>query len=558
MRLASIAIVLTSAGLLSQCDSGALPESLGVEFALVDGRFYTMDSSAPWAEAVLVSDGRITFVGTTEEVMDRRAPEASVVELDGRLVLPGLHDVHTHPLEARSPIAGTCLLDGQETDPERFVRELRACAPDQRASSWVLGFGHSIFTLLDAQRPPVEILDEAIPDRPAAIMEETSHSVWVNSAGLTAAGITASTPNPPGGVIVKDPATGAPTGILFDSAGDKVFDLAWLPSPETAELNVSGLLEAVSELNANGITSVAEGRTYWRRDFHKAWLEAERQGGLTVRAVLNLWAYPGDTDTEQLAALAALHSSRGDRVRMDQIKVYSDGILINTTAALHAPYQSLLPGIDALTGLNYFTEDRLTAYLQALPQFDFHIHAIGDRGVHEALNAVERAGRLDHRHRITHLEIVDPADYARFAELNVTADMQVAGAFTQPSAWQDNEPLVGERAHPFVPLRSLHEAGARITLSSDWDVSTLNPFVGMQNALTRDPQALPSVHDAVMAYTLNAAYALGQEDLTGSVEVGKAADFVVVDRNIFEIPIDQISRTRVDLTVFDGTVVYRR
>ncbi|MGB0849405.1 MAG: amidohydrolase, partial [Thiolinea sp.] len=431
------------------------------------------------------------------------------------------------------------------------------CAPEQPATNWVLGSGHSVFTLLEAERLPVEILDEAIPDRPALIMEETSHSVWVSSKALEVAGIDKNTPNPVGGVIVKDPDSGEPTGVLFDAAGDVLMSLAWLPTAEIKQLNYEGLLAALAEVNSYGITSIAEGRTYWKRDFQDAWLQAEREGTLTVRAMLNWWAYPAEDDAKQIARLRSLYRDQPDSlVRASQIKVYSDGILVNSTAAMLAPYLETLGEIPGDNGLNYFTEQRLTKYMRELSEFDFHIHVIGDRGVREGLNAIAAAGNDQARHRLTHLEVVDKRDYPRFKQLGVIADMQVAGSFTQPFNWSKNAFLIGKRTSPFVPLRDLYEAGAQVTLSSDWDVSTLNPFVGMQNAVTRKPQQLPNVAAAIKAYTLTPAYALRQEDITGSIEVGKQADLIVLDRNLLEIPLNEINKTTVLETYLAGERVY--
>lgn len=525
----------------------------------INGEIYTVNPAQEWAEAMYIENGVIKFVGSSTEVQHRAGDRVEVINLQGKTVIPGIQDVHMHPLEAESPFASTCLLDSEETDAENFIAELKACAPGQLATNWVLGAGHSVFTLLEAKRLPVDILDEAIPDRPAVIMEETSHSVWVNSRALALTGIDKNTINPTGGVIVKDPRSGELTGVLFDSAGDLVLNQVWLPTVKIKALNYGGLLNALQRLNRFGITSVGEGRTYWKRDFQAAWLQAEADGKLTVRAHLNLWAYPNDDDERQITMLKSLYRNDPDSlVTIRQIKAYSDGIIINTTAAMLDDYRETLGEIPSNNGLNYFSQARLEKYIAALDPagFDFHIHTIGDRGVKESLNAIEAAQSGDRRHRLTHLEVVDPADYSRFKMLNVSADMQVAGGFTDPEHWPENEPLIGDRADPLVPLKDLYEAGARIILSSDWDVSTLNPFVGMQNALTRAPQNLPDLKSVVKAYTLNAAYALNQEGLTGSIEVGKWADFIVLDRNIFKISFDQIAQTRVEQTWFGGALVF--
>lgn len=534
-------------------------QTLANEQVFINGAIYTVNPKKPWAEAVHINNGVIEFVGDNAAALANASQSATVTNLHGKMMLPGFHDVHTHPLEARSPFSGTCLLNSEEEDAENFIDELRACAPYQQGGTdWVLGSGHSVFTLLNSERPPVEILDESIPNRPAAMMEATSHSIWVNSLALEYAGIDKNTRNPPGGVIVRDSNTGNPTGILFDSAGDLVFDHAWAATPTIKQFNYEGLLSALAELNKHGITSVVSGRTYWRRQFQDAWLRAERENTLTVRAMLGLWAYPSQPDATQIPALQKLYRKDvNNLLNIRQIKVYADGILINTTAAMQQPYREVLGNIPSNNGLNYFSQDRLARYIQALPNFDFHIHAIGDRGVHEALNAIQTAQQTNARHRLTHLEIVNPKDYPRFTQLNVTADMQVAGDFTQPSHWPEARPFIGNRANKLVPLKDLHQAKARITLSSDWDVSTLNPFVGIQNALTRAPQNLPDLAAAIQAYTLNGAYVMRQETITGSIETGKQADLIVLSQNIFDLPVQKIHQTQVLMTILNGKIIYQ-
>ena len=527
----------------------------------INGTIYTGNNAHPWAEAMLVKDGIIRYIGSSTEAKKRAGNTTHTTNLNGKMVMAGIQDVHMHPLEAESDLAGTCLLSNEETDAENFIPTLQDCAPEQLATHWVLGSGHSVFTLLEAERLPIEILDEAIPHKPAVIMEETSHSVWVNSKALALAGIDRHTANPQGGVIVKDKTTGDPTGILFDAAGDLIMNQVWLPTKKIKALNYQGLLRAIRKINSFGITSIAEGRTYWKRDFQAAWQRAEDEDKLTVRATLNLWAYPNDNDEQQIARLKSLyHNDPDSLLKTTQIKVYSDGILINTTAAMLNNYRQTLGEIPSKNGLNYFSESRLKKYIKALDPvgFDFHIHAIGDRGVKESLNAIAHAQSGKRRHRITHLEVVQAADYPRFAQHNITADVQVAGDFTQPSHWHENRPLIGKKATDLVPLKSLYDAKARVTLSSDWDVSSLNPFIGMQNALTRKPQHLPNIKAVVKAYTFNPAYALNQDDTTGTLEVGKYADFIQLDRNIFEIPVTTINQTKVLKTYLAGELVFSR
>lgn len=533
------------------------------DLVLVNGRIYTADPEQAWAEAIVIADGKIRIVGTNAEAREHLKPGQRAVDLKGKLVLPGLHDVHMHPLEANLDVV-TCTLEADTPIAEQ-LDTLRACGDADSAlpGDWVLGWGHSLQSLLEAADSPRALLDELIPDRPAAIMEETSHSVWVNSQALELAGISAATAQPQGGAILKD-ALGEPSGILLDAAGDLVFDRALPASAELAEHNYAALLAGLKAAAKAGITSLVDARVYWRRGYLEAWERAEREGKLSARASLSLWAYPAMDDAEQLAALKAMHrDDPGSLLRVNQVKFYADGILHNTTAALHRPYRDYFPEVGPL-GLNYFTEERLARYITELEQagFDAHVHAIGDRGVHEALNAVEAARQINGeapaaRHRLTHLELVDRADRPRFAELGVIADFQVAGDFALPHNHGEMEPLIGERAHDMLPVRAIWDAGATVTLSSDWDVSALSPFVGMQHALELGEQSLPDRESVVRAYTVNAAYAMRQEERTGSLEAGKAGDLVVLSQDIFAVPVKAVAKTRVLLTVLGGQVVYR-
>jgi hypothetical protein len=309
------------------------------------------------------------------------------------------------------------------------------------------------------------------------------------------------------------------------------------------------------ELAKYGITSVSDARTYWKRNQHKTWKNLADDNKLTARFNLGLWAYPTADDVSQISALKELFSNdENSLLKINQIKLYSDGITHNTTAALHSDYHENYFNEPTNNGLNYFTEARIATYIKELESvgFDFHIHAIGNRGVTESLNAIEQSGTSKGRHPLTHVEMITSADINRFKQLNVTADAQVTGEFTQPQYWNDNDHLLGSLlADNQVPIKSLKDAGARLTLSSDWNVSTLNPFVGIQNAITRIPQNI-SLEEAIKAYTINGAYVMRQEDKVGSLEIGKLADFIVLDNDIFTIPSNQINKTKVIMTIFNG------
>ncbi len=528
-----------------------------------NAKIYTANDATPFVEAIAIKDGKFIYAGADSSVSVHIGSGTIVEDLNGLLILPGLHDVHMHPLEAGSSVGGDCLLDNMEVDPEELGYELEACSLTANTNGWLMASGHSIFTLYDATRNPKDILDDYYPNDPMVVIEETAHSVWVNSKALQVLGFTASSTDPPGGHIVKD-LNGDPNGILLDNAGDIALQTALASNTTIDNLNYDGLVNySLPLLSQHGITSICEGRTYWKRNYHTIWKDIYDANLLTVRVNLAPWIYPEENDTTQIQTITNLYDPGDSLLRINQIKVYSDGITINATAALNDPYTDNL-GLPFTRGLSYLNEARLTYLITSLETvgYDFHIHAIGDRGITEAVNAIENArntnGDIGARHRVTHLEMVDPTDFARFPSLNITADIQVAGDFSNPAFWHDNDFLIGPtRGNNMIPLKSFHDAGARVTLSSDWDVSSLNPFIGMQNALTRSPQQLPDVATAVKAYTINAAYTMRQEDITGSIEVGKCADFICVNQDIFTTNATDIGYTSVLFTQLNGNEVYR-
>ncbi|KAA3604125.1 MAG: amidohydrolase [Calditrichaeota bacterium] len=507
---------------------------------------------------MLIENGVIKAIGAKQEVENVASENAKVIDLENKMVMPGIHDVHLHPLEAASNNF-KFILDGDETDPENYSFEIEKAVQENPNLEWVLGWGFDIYVILEATREPIEILDEISTTKPIAVMEKTSHSIWVNSKALELVGFDANSPNPTGGVIMKDE-DGNPNGILIDNAGNLIVDLAIASIPNNEENDYDGLVNfALPELAKNGITSICDARTYWKRNHHLTWQKAENEGKLTVRANLGLWIYPTEDDGTQISTIKSLYSNDPNSfLKINQIKLYSDGIVINTTSVMEEDFLIDLFNLSTNNGINYITESRISHYISELEPtgFDFHIHTIGNKGVNESLNAIGQSGTAKGRHRLTHIEYVNPSDYSRFAELNVTADAQVAGDFTKPEHWHENDELVNPSLNEnIIPLKSLNQASARITLSSDWDVSAVNPFIGMQNAVMRTPQEL-SLSETIKAYTKNAAYVMRQEDKVGTLEVGKEADFIILSQNLFEISATQISQTKVLKTYLQGEIIY--
>ncbi|MCG7561117.1 amidohydrolase [Pseudoalteromonas sp. McH1-42] len=534
-------------------------EAHSASMVFTNGRIYTVNAEQPWAQAVVLQDNKIVLVGSNEEAQMYISDTTQHIDLKGKMMLPGFHDVHMHPLESASE-ATQFTVPAAATAGE-YIDEVAYAASQHPTASWLIGYGHEISTLLEMSDSPLAVLDEAVPDRPVIIMEQTSHSMWVNSKALELAGLSARSLDPIGGVLGRNEQDQL-NGILYDNAGNQVMELAIQSLPDAAQSDYLGLLEyTMPELNKAGITSISDARTYWQRGHLETWQRVADEDKLTLRVSLGLWAYPQMNDNTQLAKLKSLYQSNSaELLQVNQVKFYMDGILVNTTAAMHEPYLENWLELDGNRGLNYFTQARLEKYIKALEPtgFDFNIHGIGDRGIHEALNAIENASNGQARHRITHLEVVDPDDLPRFAKLNVIADAQVAGDFTDPSHWPDTIPLIGaERAQDLVPIRSLADNQATLTLSSDWNVSPFNPFIGLSNAVSRQPQAI-SLAQAIEAYTLNSAYAMRQEQRVGSIEVGKLADLVVIDRDLFEASANEIRNTQVVMTLLDGEIIYQR
>ena len=584
----ALSIAVMGAGLLQACGGAQAGGSRDNSSAnktdrqlWLNGDIYTVNKAQPWAEAMVIEQGQLLFVGPESEAKAWVNENTQIHDLKGKTVLPGLHDVHLHPLEASSEEI-QCILDSSET-VSIWVENIKACSKQNPAADktgapngeWLLGWGHSILTLVESSTEPRTLLDALNESRPIAIMEETSHSVWVNSKALELLKLDGiiTEQNIAGGAVLLNE-QGKSTGVLLDGAGDLAFDMAMAETPERLERNYQSLLAGLDEVAKNGITSIVDARIYWQRGYLKAWQRARDENALTARSVLSLWAYPNINDEEQIKHLTSLYENDVESMlRINQIKFYSDGITHNATSALLAPYEAGAYYEEVgPVGLNYFDEKRLTHYATELSKvgFNMHIHAIGDRAVRESLNAIEAAqlanasvdnkrieGKGMGRHRLTHVEMVADVDKKRFADLNVIADFQLAGEFTHPENFEEMEPLIGERAHSQLPVRDIYDTGAIVTLSSDWDVSSLSPFVGMQNSLTRGAQSLPDLASAIEAYTINGAYVMDQDHITGSLEKGKEADFIVIDQNPFEIDVNKINTIKVLKTILAGDVVYQ-
>jgi len=530
--------------------------AVGAVTIVTNAQIYTVDETQPWVEAFAYdADGIIIAIGTEANVMAAAGDGASVIDADGKMILPGFQDAHVHVPEAGIN-ADLCFMDGQ--DLESLEAQARECANQQSDTEWVRAAGPSLFGLRNSDELPIDVLDRAIPDRPALILDDLGHAIWTNTLGLQAAGIGPDDEDPQGGVLHRDSESGRLTGLLLENAQQLVRNAAGADD----ESNYVGLLRALDELASNGITTVSDAGGFWAQNHPAAWQRALDEGALTVRAANSLYVYPDLDMDAQLAEFAARFDDTSSMLRFDTAKVYVDGILDLGTASLLDPYDEPLDPLYP-TGFSYFQNDQLRTYVSELHAIGYRIsfHVIGDAATRDALDAIEAIDDTpdaiaDRRHRTTHTYMVHPDDIARFAEIGVVAAFQLNPNAIDPAYHQYLSDFIGDRAFDLIPNSDLLSAGATVTHSSDWDAGPLSPLGILEAALTRESSAIPNLETAIELSTINAAYALGHDDTTGSITIGKFADFVVLDQNLFDIEPSAISQTRVLATYLAGVAVF--
>lgn len=502
----------------------------------------------------------VAAVGSNEQVLMENTA-TKIIDLQQRLLLPGFQDAHLHAVEA-GVNAGQCYIE-----EDALVEDLPYYFQDCGVSSntpeeWIVGAGIDIGILLEdiTQEYPLTILDRAFPTTPVLILDSLGHGAVANSAAMAIVGYDTLKENPPGGILVRDVTTNALTGIVLENAQQPLRDAAFPPTFGNQQRAYESLLNALEVLAQHGITTVSDAGGFYRQAQTESWARAEQEGLLTVRASNALYVYPDTPIDDQLLELTSRYSNDPDTlVRFNQAKIYVDGILSLLTGALYEPYNVSLPQEDAY-GFEYFG-DSLQNVSEVLSNagFQLHFHVTGDRGAGLALDAIEQlSSNATGPHRLTHCYLVDEADRSRFAELGVVADFQLAPSSVDASYTEFMEELIGTtRASQLLPALELYEKGAFVTLSSDWDADVLSPIRKMQTVLTRnDGRSFPSVESVIPLLTLNPAILLQHDDKTGSIEVGKAADLVVLDKNIFQLPVEEIHTAQVVLTMLQGKAVY--
>lgn len=549
-----------------------------------NGSVFTADAARTWASAVAVEGGRIVAVGGEESVAAYLSRADEVVDLDGRLLLPGFLDAHAHPVNGGLE-RSRCDLTSDRT-AEQCLKSIGAYTRRHPEREWILGGGWSM-EAFPGGRPDRHSLDAIVADRPVFLPNRDHHSAWVNSLALTRAGIDGATPDPADGRIERD-ADGVPTGLLHEGAMDLVAHV--LPA-DTQEEYDEGLREALRHLHSLGIVGWQDAMVRVDGEAgtpstHASYLRAQREGWLTARVSGALWwdrGCPPDRIAEQVARfdavrgqVAAEGAAYGDRYRVHSVKVMQDGVIETYTAALLEPYLDRCGHPTDNLGLSFLDPDTLRQVTAALDAagFDVHFHALGDRAVRDVLDAIEAAraanGASIGRHQLAHLQVVHPDDVPRFRRLSAVANLQ--------PLWACHEPQLDELAIPFLgpkrsawqyPFGDLHRDGATIVMGSDWPVSSPDPIAGIHVAVNRINDEAPSGTEpldgtqslplpvAVAAYTAGSAWVNRVEHLTGSIREGLRGDLVVLDRDPFDGPPADIARAKVLRTYVDGHLVHQ-
>ena len=515
------------------------------------------------SDSIVTYHGKIIFIGGLEQAQTFQGQNTDVIDLGNAFVLPRFIDNHNHVFEAASELGGTYELDSEAT-LEELIPYLEACKinADSNGRGWLIGYGFSLESTInsDSEYTSLEIIDSVFPDRPVVIMEQTLHSMWVNSKELKITRISPQSPDPPGSAYLKDPTSGKLNGILLDNAGDQVMEMAWNSQSELFEQNYQGLMYGL-DAAAHGITTIGDSRMYWKRDWYDVWLEAKQNHDLTARVSLRPWVYPSMAMLSQLEVFEKMYSDDKSRLLLvDQVKMYSGGIFINGTAKTLAPYLDTYLS-NSPNGLNFIPPARMKQWLTALEKIGFsaHIHAIGDGAVRESLDAIESVRKQGSQkpYTLTHVELINDEDVPRFKQLGVTADFQVGSDYVVQHDHEWANALLGaRRAKAMMNLDAILKTDANITLSSDWNMHDINPLVGNANSLIMGKTGLTDIYTAIDAYTLNAAKSLGIDDITGTIEVGKSADLAILNKDITTLLARGIAKTQVLMTVLRGDVVW--
>ncbi len=554
--------------ILAGCDpSGEGSDAAPADRVFLNGAVYTVDDDRTWAQAVAVTDGKIVYVGDDEGARQLTGRDTDIVDLRGQMMLPGFHDSHIHIMIGVMADLECSVLRLETLEDVASRLEECTALSGLGEDGWILGGGWGEWLWPEAN-PQKGLLDALFPDRPVYLESSFGHAAWVNSKAMEIVGLNRDTPNPPAGIIEHDPETGEPSGTLRDAAMLLVKNK--LPTL-TLEQEMDRVRAGMALAHSVGITAVIEPGL--DGELIKPIVELADAGELDMRVLASLspinWQ-PGVFDEGVFEFLEGREQWRRDNLDVDSVKIYMDGVIEYGTSPLLEPYTDASYG----SGEFFYPQDEVDEYFTRFDAMGLqvHVHAIGDAAIRRALNGFEAMrhanGMSDNRHQIVHLQLIHEDDRPRFDEFNIGAVFQSLWAYPDPAAMELDIPMIGEeRTWQMYPIASVQEAGGRIVGGSDYFVTDLNPLHAIEVAVTRQD---PYTNDGLIlnrsesvdlttmieAYTINGAYQMGLDEEQGSIEVGKRADLVVLDRNLFELPASEINEANVTMTIFAGRTVY--
>ena len=536
--------------------------------AYINGSIHTFDRNLTIVDSLLVRDGIIQQIGTQAEVIKSIDESTEIIDLNGKMMMPSFHDAHAHPIWNGMDFLQCSVFDLLTIN--EIQERIHACLDEDhvKSSGWVLGAGLNA-GLFPSANPNKALFDEVSKDVPIYIEMSDGHNALVNSKALELAGITKETKDPFKGIIERDPVTGEPSGTLREpSAMNLVAGV--LPS-ETSELRLNGLLYAQNLASTLGITSMIDAAV--NEDYLMSFKSLADRGELKLRVTACI-EYGRQHYVQEFSGFEDLYQRRSEydhpRINANCVKIFIDGVLEGQTGAILEPYLD-----SGSYGQLYFSQDELN---NAIARFDADntqvmTHAIGDRAVRSVLDAYQHAidsnGMRNNKHHISHLQLIHEDDISRFSELKISANFQAAWALPDEWITKINIPELGiERVNRMYPIRSIHDSGGIIVGGSDWAVTTMNPLIAIETAVTRkDPSnrvqgtlnenERMDLTEILKAYTINAANIMHQGHLTGSIEVGKYADLIILEENLYEIPHEKIGEVKVMETLLEGETVFR-
>ena len=530
------------------------------DLVLLKGSVWTVNPALPWAEAVAVREGKILEVGSTAKIKKLIGNKTEILELNGDLVLPGFIDSHTHFLDGGFSLLSIDLREVKSK--EEFVERIKSRARKLEKGEWILNGNWDHQSFDPPELPRKEWIDDAAPHNPVCINRHDGHMVLANSLALKIAGITKDTPSPQGGEILKDRATGEPTGILKDAAMDLMREHIPEPSLEAKMRAAEMALEHAAEYGVTSIHDMAYAENI------QVYRELQKEDRLTSR----LCVYLSIEEMDLYQKLRSGIPPENTFLKIGGLKGFVDGSLGSSTALFFDPYADD-PDKTGLFHSQMFPEGIMERRIMEADKAGLQvaIHAIGDRANHVLLDIMERAiaqgGKRDRRWRIEHAQHLLPGDIERMARLRIVASVQPYHAIDD-GRWAEKK-IGKERCRTTYAFQSLLEKGIILACGSDWTVAPLDPLTGIYAAVTRRtldekhpegwfPEQKIPLEEAVRAYTLNGAYAEFSESIKGSVEAGKLADLVVLTQNIFRIHPEEIRNTKVQMTIVNGKIVYRK